>query len=156
MINPLLRGHILQLYGEVVTSDLSIQGYKSIFKLLLENNDGGGFLFHCTQGKDRTGITIMLILSALGVSRDIITKIYLSFNNRARLKRTAYFLGMNIVFSLKQAVALNNTLIARKLYINEAYKVIENKFGGVNQYLSNVIGLADSDIQKLKNKFLTA
>ena len=149
-------GHILQLYGEVVTSDLSIQGYKSIFKLLLESNDGGGFLFHCTQGKDRTGITIMLILSALGVSRDIITKIYLSFNNRARLKRTAYFLGMNIVFSLKQAVALNNTLIARKLYINEAYKVIENKFGGVNQYLSNVIGLTDSDIQKLKNKFLTA
>ena len=149
-------GHILSLYGKVVTSDMSIAGYKEIFRLLLECDPNDGFLFHCTQGKDRTGITIMLILTALGVSRDRITNIYLSFNNRARLKRTAYFLGMNIVFSLKQAIALNNTLIARKIYINKAYDTINQFYGGVEKYIRDIIGLSDSDIQKLKNKFLTA
>ena len=150
-----MLGHILSLYGKTVTSDMSIAGYKEIFKLLLECDENDGFLFHCTQGKDRTGITIMLILTALGVSRDRITNIYLSFNNRARLKRTAYFLGMNIVFSLKQAIALNNTLIARKIYINKAYDTLDQFYGGVEKYIRNIIGLSDSDIQKLKNKFLT-
>ena len=148
-------GHSLRLYTKVFTSELSIKGYKEIFKLMLESGENDGFLFHCTQGKDRTGMIILLILSVLGVSQDRIINIYLSFNNRARLKRTAYFLGMNIIFSLKQAVALNNTLVARKKYIEVAYQAINDSFGGIDNYIHNVIGLTDNDINKLKNKFLT-
>ena len=148
-------GHITRLYKELVVSKMSIDGYKEIFDLLLNENDNDGFLIHCTQGKDRTGLAIALILTALGVSKDRIIKIYLSFNNRARLKRTAYFLGMNIIFSLKQAIALNNTLVARKKYIEVAYQAINDSFGGIDNYIHNVIGLTDNDINKLKNKFLT-
>ena len=149
-----MRGHIFRLYNIVITSQQAIDGYKKIFDLLLKSEDEQGFLFHCTQGKDRTGMTLLLILTALGVSKEEIIKIYLSFNKRARLKRMMYFLGMNIRFSMKKAIALNDTLTARKPYIRYAYQVFE-EYGGVDSYLKDVIGLTEEDKNKLKNKFLT-
>ena len=148
-----MRGHIYRLYRAIIGSDMAIEGYRQIFKILLNNKDGG-VLFHCTQGKDRTGIVMMLILSALGVSRETIMKIYLSFNNRARLKRTAYFIGMNIRFSLKKAIALNDTLTARKKYLNVVFDEIDTKFNGIDEYLKNQIGLTKEDISSLKQIYL--
>ena len=44
----------------------------------------GPVVFHCTAGKDRTGFLAYLILSALGVSRDVILADYLASNARWR------------------------------------------------------------------------
>ena len=96
----------------------------------------------------------MLILTALGVNRDRITNIYLSFNNRARLKRTAYFLGMNIRFTWKKAVALNDTLTAKRLYLRTAIDEIESKYGSILDYLHNEVRISDSDIAKLRQIYL--
>jgi len=35
------------------------------------NTPEGAVFFHCTQGKDRTGLAAAFLLSALGVGRDI-------------------------------------------------------------------------------------
>jgi protein-tyrosine phosphatase len=48
--------------------------YKRIFRLFL-NNDGVS-LFHCTAGKDRTGVVAMLLLQLAGVPEDTIVKDY--------------------------------------------------------------------------------
>ena len=150
-----MRGHLLEIYRTLFDSELAINGYKQIFKLLLESNQNDGFLYHCTQGKDRTGMVILLLLSVLGVAKEKITKVYLSFNDRARLKRTAYFLGMNIrFFSMKKAIALNDTLTARIPYIQTAYDTLNKVFGGVDNYIRKIIGLTDDNINQLKLKFL--
>ena len=148
-----MRGHILDLYKTLVNSEMAIEGYKKIFRLLLDNEKGEGFDIHCTQGKDRTGVVIYLILSSLGVSEKDIFKNYLSFNKRARFKRTMYFLGMNIRFSLKKAIALNDTLTARKPYFKSFVNEI-NKYGGVDSYLKNKVGLTNKDFDKLKQIYL--
>ncbi len=150
-----MRGHILELYRFVVDNEMSKNGLKTIFKTLLANEKEEGYLFHCTQGKDRTGIVIYMILSALGVDENTILKIYLSFNKRARFKRVAFFLGMNIRFlSLTKATALNATLTARKAYFREFTGVLNNKYGGVINYLKTEIGLKDDDFIKLKQIYL--
>jgi protein-tyrosine phosphatase len=51
--------------------------YKKFFKTLLAS-DGKPVLFHCSAGKDRTGVAAALLLSALGVSREMIIKDYLA------------------------------------------------------------------------------
>ena len=150
-----MRAHILELYRYLIDNDMSKAGFKEIFKALLNNEKEEGYLFHCTQGKDRTGIAVYLILSALGVSEETILKIYLSFNNRARFKRVAYFLGMNIRFlSLTKAIALNDTLTARKAYFREFTGVINNKYGGVLNYLRTEVGLSDNDLIRLRQIYL--
>jgi protein-tyrosine phosphatase len=51
--------------------------YKQFFKTLLDSN-GEPVLFHCSAGKDRTGVAAALLLSALGVDRETIIKDYLA------------------------------------------------------------------------------
>lgn len=42
----------------------------------LNNNDNAAIVFHCVQGKDRTGILAMLLQSMIGISDDIIINEY--------------------------------------------------------------------------------
>ncbi|CDF91367.1 uncharacterized protein ZBAI_08992 [Zygosaccharomyces bailii ISA1307] len=52
----------------------SIDSIKTFFQFLLEPQ--GAVAFHCTAGKDRTGILSMLLLSILGVDDDTIAREY--------------------------------------------------------------------------------
>lgn len=149
-----IKGHIKDLYLLLINPEQAKEAYRNIFKSLLSNDNKEGFLFHCTQGKDRTGITIYLILSALGVSEKRIEKLYLSFNNRARLTRFLYFIGMNIRFSLKKAIALNDTLTAKKIYFRTVVNEINIKYNGVINYLKEQIGLKEDDFEKLRQIYL--
>ena len=45
--------------------------YAEFFRQVV-NTEEGCILYHCTQGKDRTGIASALLLSALGASRETI------------------------------------------------------------------------------------
>lgn len=50
--------------------------YKKFFETLLSSN-GEPVLYHCSAGKDRTGLATALLLSALGVPREVIIDDYL-------------------------------------------------------------------------------
>lgn len=56
--------------------------YQELFSLLEQRR--GPLLFHCTCGKDRTGIAAMLILLALGASRETAIADYLLTNTYRR------------------------------------------------------------------------
>jgi protein-tyrosine phosphatase len=49
--------------------------YNAFFRILLEAE--GPVLFHCSAGKDRTGVAAALLLSALGVERETVIQDYL-------------------------------------------------------------------------------
>ena len=50
--------------------------YKKFFEILLDQNNGT-ILYHCSAGKDRTGVATALLLSALGVDRETVINDYL-------------------------------------------------------------------------------
>lgn len=63
-------------------------GVQALFAALLE---GGPVYFHCTSGKDRTGVAAMLILLALGASReDAVFDFALTNAYRAKTIHRAY------------------------------------------------------------------
>lgn len=149
-----VKSHITKLYRIVATSEMAIASYKEIFQLLLNNKNNEAFDFHCTQGKDRTGILIILILYVLGVSLNMAINVYLSFNKYGVFRRIAIFLGMNLVVSPRKAVALNALLTAKRKYINAAIDEINQKFGSLDLYIKNIIGLTDEDIKKLRKQYV--
>lgn len=148
------KGHILTLYDGILFSDLAVSSYKEIFKIFLSNNGDKVIDIHCSQGKDRTGMTFYLLLSALGVEEKRIKRFYLEFNRRSFFNRIIYFIGMVFGFGFKKAIALNMILTARSSYFNYVIKEIKNKYQSVNKYLSDVIGLKEKDLEKLKNIYL--
>ena len=62
-----MYGNILELHKEV---------FKAVFRRLMDLDAKGGILFHCSAGKDRTGVLAALILALVGAPREEIAEDY--------------------------------------------------------------------------------
>ncbi len=72
------------LYTDVVTDDYSRGQLDKVVMTLRDNAEKGiCTLFHCTVGKDRTGIVSMALLKSYGVSDEDIIKDYMRTNRNA-------------------------------------------------------------------------
>lgn len=111
----------------------------------------GAVLFHCTAGKDRTGIVAALLLGAAGVDAELIVEDY---------ARTASLIAPIVADITAGAVARGADPVgfARLLASDPATMVatlafIETEFGSVGAYLEG-IGLAPAAIERLRNRLL--
>ena len=71
-------------YIEMISYDDYVAKYKEFFKYLQDENSLP-LSYHCSAGKDRTGVATMLILSALDVDKATIMKDYLLSKNILRV-----------------------------------------------------------------------
>jgi protein-tyrosine phosphatase len=127
--------------------------YKPFFEKLLSMPVGNALLFHCTAGKDRTGIGAALFLYALGVPYQIIVDDYLATNyyraqdNDIKIKQMEQYMHIN------DQVA-KDIMSANKDYLDATFASIVKQYGSVDNFLESEIGLDGAKIKMLKNKFL--
>jgi protein-tyrosine phosphatase len=132
------RRFMLQQY-RVLTLE-HIENYQSVFKDILTL--GKGILFHCTSGKDRTGLMSALILAALGATEEQIVADYVLTNGR-----------IDPISFLNDSVAPEVThyiMAAEADYIVEALKTMQNEYGSIDKYLSGAMLLNASDRDRLR------
>ena len=147
------RGHITRIYEKMVTSQKTIDHYASFLRKLIANN-GMPTIYHCTQGKDRTGIATMLLLLVLGVDKEVIMQDYLYYNVVNRRLNNLYTFGVTVgCFSIRKARGLRNLLVARREYLEAAFKRIEET-GGIKAFITSKLGLSEEEIESLKNIYL--
>lgn len=125
----------------------------AFFRELLATD--GTVLWHCTQGKDRTGLCAALLLLSLGVSREEVMKDFLVTNefykeDIASVSRYVISLGggdeeINCVWTL---VGVNER------EFTAALDLIDSKYGGPGAYLRNQLRLSDADIEELCGRYL--
>ncbi|MDR1955615.1 MAG: tyrosine-protein phosphatase [Treponema sp.] len=101
-------------------------------------------LFHCSAGKDRTGLAAAFILSALGVDRKLIYRDYL---------RSAEYLQEHIQQWLIGAPHLEPLFSVRRSYLEAAFAHIDRAFGGIDRYLREELG---ADIPALREQYTVA
>ncbi len=106
-------------------------------------------LFHCTAGKDRTGLFSMLVLSSLGVSEeDVLTDFTLSNTYRAetRIKElTPLFAERGLDVEDYRAA-----LSAPQPALEMAIEWLSDTHGGPHEYLTNVAGLSHDDLAAMQ------
>ena len=123
--------------------------------MLLENR-GNGVLWHCTQGKDRTGIAAASLLMALGVERKEIMRDYMRTNRSCAFVNFWIFIGVCLVkFSVHAAHSLDLLLSARPFFMEAAFDEIDRVYGGTDGFLRDGIGLSDGEILQLRAMYLT-
>ncbi len=67
------------LYGKLMRE--CTESFGTILRTIIRHDfSTGAVLWHCTEGKDRCGMTAALVLEALGVDREIILEDYLKTN----------------------------------------------------------------------------
>ncbi len=127
--------------------------YRPVFKELLQLNPDSALLFHCTAGKDRTGIAAALILYALGVNEKTIMRDYLATNYYRTSENEKAISGMVKNYGMDEATA-RKMMEAKEKYLNATFVSIIRQYGTVNHYLESVMGLDKKMLQKLRTLYL--
>ncbi len=123
---------------------------RPMFTALLRglSEDGTPAVFHCTGGKDRTGVSAALLLSILGVDRDIILDDFLLTN----LYRTPFRLQTLRPGFVEADIDIDAVVpiigVSRSALVG-ALNSIELDHGGVEQYLIDG-GLSPAHIDNLR------
>jgi protein-tyrosine phosphatase len=129
--------------------------YARMFAGLLDLPEGG-FLVHCSAGKDRTGFACALILHCLGVPRATVVEDYLMTNEA--LDFEGYILPRVTARLHPRPVPDRATIMAlagvRPEYLQGAYEAIEAQFEGVEHYIEEAVGINPATRARLRNQFL--
>lgn len=146
--------HMCGIYRKLVTDPMALESYREQLRKMLDG-ENNRILWHCTQGKDRTGIETVLILSILGVSKEEIFKDYMSYNKMGRIKNMLIFIGSSLVtLSIKMGINLQNLINARRAYLESAYDEIDKVFGNIENFIHKALLLDDNDIEKIRANYL--
>lgn len=147
--------HMVDVYQEMVTTNQAKSAYQKFFRLLIEATSEQSVLYHCTAGKDRTGLGSVFLLSALDVDVKTIENDYLLTN-----AVTANYVNNRIKdildAGLPTAFADNTRALATvsPAYLKKSMETINATFGNMPNYLKEHLELSKSDIQILKHNFL--
>lgn len=146
--------YMQHLYVECVMSENGKQTYRRLFELLLDTPQGA-VLWHCTQGKDRTGLAAYLIEFVLGVSTEHRKQDYLATN----LFMDGWL--KDLENRLRQAHVLKDLdfdieayTYASPLYLDAALSAITAAYGSLDEYVRTELGLEGAQQKRLQDLYL--
>lgn len=108
-------------------------------------------LYHCSAGKDRTGIFTALLLSFLGVERETVIQDYLLSNRHVATDRhiDTFADEMNVASAFVRIL-----FCADRAYLQAAFEAIDRRYASLNGYRRSALGCSDEDLDRLKARLL--
>lgn len=144
-----------ELYVKMVTQD-SLENLVKVVKFILTLPEQKlAVAFHCTAGKDRTGVVAALVLSFLGVDRATVIHDYLLTNRNVRIKANLAYLGLLISKrNHKLAHKIKHYFMAEPDFIKASLNRLEKDFGSLDDFFVQKLGFSEEEKKKIKEKFL--
>lgn len=122
--------------------------WTKLFDILLNNKDGA-ILYHCSAGKDRTGVATAVILKTLGIDEETIYQDYLLTNqNPLYYKKIAQKMPPEI-----REIFLD-FFQAKKEYLDATFDEINKIYGSFDEFLYQCCSLNEEKISRLKDIYL--
>ena len=143
--------NLCEYYRRLVNIDKK-SFWTKIFNILLNNNDGA-ILWHCVQGKDRTGVVAAIISHCLGVNDQLIMEDYLFTNVHTKVPLKYRLLSI-IFFFIGMRKEFIQLFTAREEYLKASFEYINNTYGGVDGFLNDVCGIDHNKKIKLQSIYL--
>ena len=145
-----------QTYLQMLLDPHAQAAYRKMFNVLLENDkEGESVVFHCTAGKDRTGVAAFLILSALGVSEKQIVEDYLYTNlffDNYSSETINDALESESQTEIAQRLNSKTAVIAETIEVlPKACQVVS---GSVEKFLEEKLGMTKAKIERLQELYL--
>lgn len=149
--------HMKTVYHNMIADPHAKRIYHQFFELLLSNSaDGAATLFHCTAGKDRTGMAAVFFMTALGVDAKTIKTDYLLTNTIAAPHINARLTELKTQHASADTIAnIRSLLSVHADYLATALKQVKQESGNLNNYLHEGLQLTDHDLQDLRKIYLT-
>lgn len=139
------------IYQRAILNQHSQLEFAKIFSQLLTLDQDDALVYHCSAGKDRTGMTTALILMALGVDDDTIAKDYL-------LTNSLYSFAMKKDFpdndKISKMVAKMNVTKGEGTAILGITETIRAGWGSFDQFFKKELGFRQVDLDKFRQMYL--
>jgi len=129
--------------------------YGKMLRRLLESDQP--LLFHCTAGKDRTGMGAALLLKVLGVRQEEIEEDYLLVNKLVPTEKYAAEVAKRLEAMAGTKVdpkLLEPYMGTRREWLTGAFAAIDAKYGNFDAYRRSVLGITDAEQKRLRNSLL--
>ena len=145
-----------QMYVDFLSSDVGKAGYSQFFRALLALPEGRAILFHCSQGKDRTGCGAMLILFALGVDEETVMEDFLLTNdfNAALIAEEREYLIENGVVEDELDSYMKAMDQVYPEFMENAIRWMTETYGSPLGYITRELGVTEAEIQALRDRLL--
>lgn len=141
------------MYDGMVVSPYTHEMYAQFMRICVESE--GAVYWHCTQGKDRTGLAAAFVLSALGADRETIMMDY-SISQEFYEDEVAEFNKALLAegATTEDLMVVKTFIGANADYFSQSLDLIDINYGSMQQFLHNQLQLSDDDIAILRQKYL--
>lgn len=133
--------HMKQMNRLLVSEAACVKAYR-IFFTIIQNSLSAPLIFHCSAGKDRTGMAAALLLFALGVDEETIKQDYLSSK--------IYLADKYDAFIAKYPKA-EPIFTVKRTFIQAGINQIKREHGTIENFLTKTLRV---DIEKIRQMYL--
>jgi protein-tyrosine phosphatase len=150
-------GRAAELMCELNRQFVAEDGYRASFAAalaIIADPDRRPVLFHCTAGKDRTGWTTAVLLTALGVSRDVVTADYLATNDYVWPVYERWVDRLVASGRLPDRDLLVPVLRQDAAYLDAAFAEVADRYGDFDTFLTEGLRLSTTALQRLRADLL--
>ena len=148
--HPKIQAMCEMMYDMIFFEERSQEVYRRFFAdLLTVDPADGAVLWHCTQGKDRAGCASAMLLAALGADRNLIMADF-TLSKHYYDPHTA-----KIPTATEAQQKAISTLISANPAIFEAtLDKVEDRYGSLERYLTECIGVTPEMMETLRARYL--
>ncbi len=141
---------LITVYPLIVTDEHSISQFSKVIKLIINNRDGS-VLFHCTAGKDRTGVTTAIIYKILNVDYSVILDDYLKTNIVSQKNAKKYSILARIFLRDKRLQKkVYDVFMADEKYLKAALDAIDSTWGSFDNFIFSKLNISQDEITSFR------
>lgn len=141
-----------QTYVKFVRQSRAHKGFGRAVTLVANTPDDMSALYHCHSGKDRTGWMTAIVLSLVGVDRDVIYEDYLSSNDYLRQSNEKLF--AKLAEAGIDADLFRPVMEQSRDYLDASFQAVAEDFGDMEGYATKALGLSATTIETLRTRLI--
>ena len=142
----------MKIYQGLIVLPSANKSYRSLF-LFLSTSTTSPNVFHCTNGKDRTGWAAASLLTLLGVPKDKVYEDYLKSNDYLlpfHQKAIDEFVAKGGDAAIPVAI-----FGVKRSYLDAAFNEMYHRYGTIERYFSEGLNINTTQQKKLREIYLT-
>jgi protein-tyrosine phosphatase len=148
-----------QRYLQQATVRIATQGAADIGEVIRRLAQGAEpALIHCTAGKDRTGVTVAVLMTVLGAPRDAVEREYMrsseAIEQQLERMKARERTGTASGFLSLQPEVLQTLLSTKPDYVEAVFRAIDEQYGSFDAYTRSGLKLSASQTQALRARLL--
>lgn len=153
--DPKIQSIASSIYTDMVENEYTQLQYAAFLQNIINDDSGGAVYWHCSQGKDRTGLGAVFLLAALGAPIELIREDFLISNDYYRPQVSALSEAMISKGGGEAELMVVQTFVGVcEKHFDAAVSVIEKNWGSMDAYLRGPLCLTDADMAVLRDRYL--